>query len=844
MKANTKYDKEIVNRFHNTKYYECNEFDTKNREFLERESSRLYTQKKSKVTNKLIEKRQYTEEGVFRVLLNIYQKNRTIAFNREFFKEKEYYRDNSNLISIVASVPLLLVCYDKVKKNPGSTMLAYLVSNKEYEKLDSDQKNLINRLDKGIAGIDMEIFEETSQLLKRGKYPWGTSRRIYIDKPGKPGAKRPIIIPPIMDRVIQEAIKNVLSAIYEPYFDQMNCSFGFRPGIGVHDAIYALTNKELAQGLDKAIEGDIKSAYDKVNRKKLIEILAKKIKDKKFLNLIEKRLNYDYFDTEKDKYIKDIEGIPQGGTDSQYLWNIYMLEFDSYVMTEIKNYVALINEKTRGKNSHAKKFLNNERERFSNKRVTIQKILNHIWMKKEKFGTFKEDLIQLEGMKLAGWKTVNPIFKIGQLKSAKSVLKECNLKNRNEQEIIDFLQKKQKECITMTLKMPFQNQNKKRLRFIYVRYADDWIIISNLKKEMLLEVKGKLSNFLKEELYSELSDEKTKITDIKKEPAHFLGFEIRTYKAKKIEKRFITINNVRKRIVARTAGERVFAGVDKQRLIDILHMEGYCTNKGFPREITKLNNLEAFTIIDKTNSVLSGLVRYYANSVRNPKSELSRWVYIIRFSCLKTLALKHRTTLRDIFNKFRSKKGKETDTIEDIVTIEVNGEKYTKTWKLETMQSLMKNCRSKNEQLRKGEIMERFWKLRNNEPIQYAKKNTTILNIDNFLERINWINLRTKASFDLPCALCGSNENVEMHHIKHARKTKYTEKENTWEQVMGLRNRRQMPVCRFCHSLTEFTINKLYDNRIVNSESYIHKAASEEIDYKKTLLQKGWKLVR
>ena len=101
-----------------------------------------------------------------------------------------------------------------------------------------------------------------------------------------------------MDRVVQSAIQMVLQAIYEPWFDKQNVSFGFRTGKGVHDAIFSLTNWG-TRGFHHAIEGDIKAAYDRVNRAKLLSILGRKIKDRKFLELIEQRMNYQFWDMSK-----------------------------------------------------------------------------------------------------------------------------------------------------------------------------------------------------------------------------------------------------------------------------------------------------------------------------------------------------------------------------------------------------------------------------------------------------------------------------------------------------------------------------------------------------------------
>lgn len=121
---------------------------------------------------------------------------------------------------------------------------------------------------------------------------------------------------------------------------------------------------------------------------------------------------------------------------------------------------------------------------------------------------------------------------------------------------------------------------------------------------------------------------------------------------------------------------------------------------------------------------------------------------------------------------------------------------------------------------------------------------------ENFLERINWINFRSQAGLDLPCALCGNPE-TEMHHINHIRKTKITmiSPIDSVKRMMFLRNRRQIPVCRDCHmnkihsgKYTGPPLRKLYDNRIINSENYItiNRTPFQNVELEQRLKEKGW----
>lgn len=119
-----------------------------------------------------------------------------------------------------------------------------------------------------------------------------------------------------MDRVVQTSILMVLEAIYEPWFEKLNCSFGFRPRKGVHDAIYSLANNG-SRGFFSAIEGDIKGPYDLVCKSTMISILKKTIKDRKFIDLISKRLDYEFFDTVKNKNVVEPLGVPPGGCSAE-----------------------------------------------------------------------------------------------------------------------------------------------------------------------------------------------------------------------------------------------------------------------------------------------------------------------------------------------------------------------------------------------------------------------------------------------------------------------------------------------------------------------------------------------
>lgn len=127
MKSKIKFNKKIANSFHNTEYYECNEYNIKNKEFLQKENERLKTTDKKNVS-KIIEIKRSIEDGekVFKILKNIYEKNKIAAFINTKGEV-----DNVDLLNLVASIPLLMVSYAKVRKNKGSVSLVHYKSDEE-----------------------------------------------------------------------------------------------------------------------------------------------------------------------------------------------------------------------------------------------------------------------------------------------------------------------------------------------------------------------------------------------------------------------------------------------------------------------------------------------------------------------------------------------------------------------------------------------------------------------------------------------------------------------------------------------------------------------------------------
>ena len=197
--------------------------------------------------------------------------------------------------------------------------------------------NIANAIDrvtqnKGAPGIDKMTYAEVEgYFAKHGKEIWeqvriGTYtptpvRRVYIPKPN--GKKRPLGIPVVVDRVVQQAIAQVLSLGYEQYFS--NNSFGYRPGTGAQHAVDVACTY-LDEGFEWVVDLDIEKFFDTVNHDKLIAILRERVNEDNVIKLIRAFLKAGVM--EEGLYSATEEGVPQGGPLSPILSLVYLDKLD------------------------------------------------------------------------------------------------------------------------------------------------------------------------------------------------------------------------------------------------------------------------------------------------------------------------------------------------------------------------------------------------------------------------------------------------------------------------------------------------------------------------------------
>ena len=232
-------------------------------------------------------------EGYDRVLTEkrITENNITDADSREY-----------GLLERILEPRNLNQAYKQVKKNKGS----YGVDGMEVEHL-------------------LQYFKDNGEELRKsildGKYRPKPVRRVEIPKEN--GKKRQLGIPTVVDRVVQQAIQQVLSPIYDPKFSET--SYGFRPKRSTHDALKKC--KEYAnEGYTYVVDMDLEKFFDTVSQSKMIEILSRTIKDGRVISLIHKYLKAGA--VVGKKFEETTEGLAQGGNLSPLCSNIMLNELD------------------------------------------------------------------------------------------------------------------------------------------------------------------------------------------------------------------------------------------------------------------------------------------------------------------------------------------------------------------------------------------------------------------------------------------------------------------------------------------------------------------------------------
>jgi group II intron reverse transcriptase/maturase len=214
--------------------------------------------------------------------------------------------------------------------------LAHLIDvpalERAYHRLRGNAAVGVDGITKEEYGRELSVrLQDLHERLRTKRWRHQPIRRVHIPK--EKGKTRPIGISTIEDKIIQDALRGVLEAVYEQDFRE--CSYGFRPGRSAHDAIRAL-NREVYRGrVNWILEADIVSFFDSLDRTRLKEMLRKRVADGSLLRLIGKCLHVGVLDGED--YTEPDQGTAQGSALSPLLGNIYLhYVLDEWFECEVK----------------------------------------------------------------------------------------------------------------------------------------------------------------------------------------------------------------------------------------------------------------------------------------------------------------------------------------------------------------------------------------------------------------------------------------------------------------------------------------------------------------------------
>ena len=207
------------------------------------------------------------------------------------------------------------------------------------ESLYAAFRGLRKKASAGVDGVTYEEYERDvarniqtlHERLKNGKYQAQPLRRVYIPKEN--GKQRPISIPALEDKIVQKAMVEIRNAIYEQDF--LDCSYGFRPGRGQHQALDEVGRVICTRPTGWVLEIDVTAYFDSIVREQLMEMIEKRVRDRSVLRLIRKWIQVGVI--EEGRLLVSETGTGQGQTISPLLANIYLhYVLDEWFENEVK----------------------------------------------------------------------------------------------------------------------------------------------------------------------------------------------------------------------------------------------------------------------------------------------------------------------------------------------------------------------------------------------------------------------------------------------------------------------------------------------------------------------------
>jgi group II intron reverse transcriptase/maturase len=561
--------------------------------------------------------------------------------------------------------------------NPGLFLLAY---GKIYRNAGAMTRGATRET---VDAMSLGKIEAIITALRQERYRWTPVRRTYIEKKGTTKKKRPLGLPTWSDKLLQEVLRLLLEAYYEPQFSGR--SHGFRPGRGCHTALQEISHQW--HGTVWFIEGDVTDCFGSLDHAILRSVLAEKIHDGRFLRLIDGLLQAGYL--EDWRYHRTLSGCPQGGVVSPVLSNIYLDRLDTYIEQ------TLVPAHNRGA------------------RRTPSRPYMRLWQR--------------------AWR----------------------LEQRGDREAGRALRKQMKI-------MPSRDPNDpgyRRLR--YCRYADDWLLGFTGPRQEAEQIKAGIGQFMRDELKLELSPTKTLITHGRTDAARFLGYEIVVMHADHKH------DHRGHRSINAAIGLKVPADVIRAKCAPYRH-------RGKPVRRTERIVDTDFSIVAQFQAEFRGIAQYYKLAFN--RHQLGRLKYVMERSLTKTLARKFRIRVSQVYRRYRAVLATEHGPRRGLrVTVHRDGGRAP---------------------------LVAQWG-----GISLARDTTpTVLNDDppRIWSKRSELVQRLLAD---TCELCGSGNQVEVHHIRALKDLNPTgrKRQPVWAMRMAARRRKTLLVCRVCHESIQYS---------------------------------------
>ena len=527
-----------------------------------------------------------------------------------------------------------------------------------------------------VDGMTLAKIDAIITALRAERYRWTPVRRTLIPK--RSGKLRALGLPTWSDKLLQEVIRSLLEAYYDPQFSLH--SHGFRAGRGCHSALEEITQHW--RGVKWYIEGDISRCFDSLAHDVMLSILREKLHDNRFLRLLASLFKAGYL--EDWTYHETLSGVPQGSVVGPILSNIYLDRLDQFVET------VVLPAHNRG--DHRRPY------------PPYMALLNAARRKKI----------------------------AGEYATAHKLRQQAQ-------------------------QMPSRDPNDPHFRRLwYCRYADDWLLGFSGPRHEAEQIKVQLMEFLREPLTLELSQDKTLITHARTGAARFLGYDIVSQDANDKHCR-----RGRRRCINGAPGVKVPVEVIRAKCAKYMQY-------GKPRQRAERLSDSDFTIVAQYQAEYRGVVQYYLRAFNVHRL----WALhrVMKFSLAKTLADKHRSSVRQVIRKYQTVVSTPHGTLKVLEVMQPCGEEK---------KPLVARFGGIALRRQKGAVM-------NDRPPQvYNSRRSELVQ-------------RLLADH---CELCGSTVRCEVHHIrKLADLRRPGRKERpAWMQRMAMRRRKTLVVCQKCH---------------------------------------------